>query len=154
MPGPEWKRHPGGCRRLDQRHRIDNSFAIAQHTVDFKSFNGHEQELIDKGVRIFGTGATAELDLEPEHIAVDLSGEWAWVTLQENNAIAKLDLRQNPPYVVDIIALGDKNHGLPENALDVKDDKGRPPAESAPQLFGMYQPDGIVAGQIGDRRIC
>ena len=52
-------------------------------------------------------------DLEPEHIAVGLLGMRAWVTLQENNAIALLDLLHNPPRVIDIVALGEKDHGEP-----------------------------------------
>ncbi len=45
-------------------------------------------------------------DLEPEHIAVGPFGLRAWVTLQENNAIALLDLFHNPPRVVDIVGVG------------------------------------------------
>ncbi len=48
--------------------------------------------------------------------------------------------------------MGDKDYGRAENALDVKDDKDRcEPSAVHPNLFGMYQPDGIEAGIIGGR---
>ena len=45
-------------------------------TADFKAFNGKTQELIDKGVRIFGPNATVAEDLEPEHIAGLRTRRW------------------------------------------------------------------------------
>lgn len=48
--------------------------------------------VIPDGVRIFGPNATPAQDLEPEYISVSKDGETAWVTLQENNAIAEIDL--------------------------------------------------------------
>lgn len=47
---------------------------------------------IPSGVRIFGPGATPAQDLEPEYISVAPDGRTAYVTLQENNAIAEIDL--------------------------------------------------------------
>ena len=129
---------------------LDHGIAYPAGTVDFAAQNGHEEELIDEGVRIYGPGATAAQDLEPEHIAVGPFGMRAWVTLQENNAIAVLDLFHNPPRVTDIVALGDKDHGRPENTLDVKDD-GVADRRMHPNVFGMYQPDGIEAGIIDGR---
>ena len=46
--------------------------------------------------------------------------------------------------------LGDKDHGRAENALDVNDD-GIPTRQEHPNVFGMYQPDGIEAGIIEGR---
>ena len=102
-------------------------------------------------MRIYGPGATASQDLEPEHIAVGPFGLRAWVTLQENNAIALLDLWHNPPRVVDIRPLGEKNYGAEENAVDVIDDQGKGELRQYPNLLGMYQPDGIEVGFIGGR---
>ncbi len=99
---------------------LDHGIAYPAGTVDFAAQNGHEQDLIDEGVRIYGPGATAAQDLEPEHIAVGPFGMRAWVTLQENNAIAVLDLFHNPPRVTDIVALRYKDHCRPENTLDGK----------------------------------
>ncbi len=82
-------------------------------TADFTAFNSRKQELINKGVKIFGeradgTKATVAEDLEPEYIAVSPDGSQAFVTLQENNAVAVVDL--GTATVLDILPLGVKDH--------------------------------------------
>ena len=57
-------------------------------TADFTAFNSLKADLVAAGVRIFGPRATVAQDLEPEHIAVSKDSSAAHVTLQENNAIA------------------------------------------------------------------
>ena len=96
---------------------LDHGIAYPAGTIDFAAQNGHEQELIDEGVRIYGPGATAAQDLEPEHIAVGPFGMRAWVTLQENNAVALLDLFHNPPRVIDIVRVARQGPWRPENAV-------------------------------------
>ncbi|MCG8356473.1 MAG: hypothetical protein MI920_12950, partial [Kiloniellales bacterium] len=59
--------------------------------VEFTGFNGREEELRNDGIRIF-EGNTAAQDFEPEYIAVSPDGTTAFVTLQENNAVAVLDI--------------------------------------------------------------
>ena len=53
------------------------------------------------------------MDFEPEYIAVEKVGSRAFVTLQEANAIAVLDLSLNA--FTEIIGLGAKDFSLPEN---------------------------------------
>ncbi|HEY9763220.1 MAG TPA: choice-of-anchor I family protein [Trichocoleus sp.] len=84
--------------------------ATAQ-TVGFEAFNSQKQALIDQGVRIFGPNATVAQDLEPEYIAFSGDGSKAYVTLQENNAIAILDIAKAT--FTDIKPLGLKNHNQP-----------------------------------------
>lgn len=126
-------------------------------TADFKAFNGRATELAAKGVRLLGpsadgTGkATVAQDLEPEYISVSPDGKTAWVSLQENNALAIVDLAKAT--VTDIVPLGYKDHGLAANALDVADSDGKNPViqiATAPNVLGMYQPDAIAAYQAGD----
>ena len=45
-------------------------------------------------VRVFGPGASPAQDFEPEYIAADPGGRLAYVTLQEADAVAILDLKQ------------------------------------------------------------
>ena len=130
---------------------LAHGFAYRTRTIGFTEWNGRERELIDQGVRIFGPSATAAQDLEPEHIAIGPFGFRAWVTLQENNAVALLDLAADPPRVTRIVGLGDKDHGLGENALDANDADGLAERRTHPGLYGMYQPDGIAAGLVGGR---
>ena len=60
--------------------------------VRFTAFNGREAVLRAQGIRIYGPGASAAQDFEPEYIAVSEDSRTAFVTLQENNAVAKIDI--------------------------------------------------------------
>jgi hypothetical protein len=60
------------------------------------------------GVRIFGPNASAAQDLEPEFIAVSADGRRAWATLQENNALAIIDVVG--ARVEQVVALGYRDH--------------------------------------------
>ncbi len=111
-------------------------------TIGFSSFNSQATTLRASGVRIFGPNATVAQDLEPEYIAVSADSRTAWVTLQENNAIATLDLSAGT--VTGIVPLGYKDHSLAQNALDAGELDGGIHIVPRPVL-GMYQPDAIDA---------
>ncbi|RMH28523.1 MAG: alkaline phosphatase [Planctomycetota bacterium] len=117
---------PEDPRRLGQRH---------VRTADFRRFN---TEPIDPTIRVFGPGASAAQDLEPEYIAISDDGTTAWVTLQENNAIAVIDL--DTARVTALLPLGHKDHS--RHALDASNRDGGIRVRPAP-VFGMYQPDTI-----------
>jgi DNA-binding beta-propeller fold protein YncE len=87
-------------------------------------------------------------DLEPEYIAVSPDGTEAWVTLQENNAIAVIDIQQAK--VTRIIALGTKNHAIPGNELDVSDKDDAVNIANWP-VHGMYMPDTIKSVEINGK---
>jgi choice-of-anchor I-like protein len=110
-------------------------------TVGFTQFNNTP---IDPRIRIFGPGATVAQDLEPEHVAVSHDSRTAWVALQENNALAVLDLTAKT--FTSLIALGYKDHSLDGNGLDGGRDDGAIRIRTWPVL-GMYQPDGIATFQ-------
>ncbi|MGD1807080.1 choice-of-anchor I family protein [Dapis sp. BLCC M126] len=82
-------------------------------TADFSAFIGREEELRSRGVRIYGPGSNAAQDLEPEFIAVSPDDTTAFVTLQENNAVAVVDI--NNEEIVEVLPLGVKDYsrGLP-----------------------------------------
>jgi DNA-binding beta-propeller fold protein YncE len=84
-----------------------------------------------------GTG----MDFEPEYIAVSKDGKEAYVTLQEANAIAILDLKTHT--FKKIVGLGVKDFSLPGNQID-PNDNGAIEFISAP-VKGLYMPDGIAA---------
>ncbi|GAA5225310.1 choice-of-anchor I domain-containing protein [Membranihabitans marinus] len=81
-------------------------------TYDFTSFNERKQELINKGIRIFGDNGTTTVaqDLEPEYITIVKDGSLAYVNCQENNALAVFDLETKE--FIDILPLGYKDHYL------------------------------------------
>ncbi len=111
-------------------------------TADFQALNGKENELRAMGVRIFGPGASAAQDLEPEYIAVSRDSRFAWVTLQEANALAVIDIQRAK--VVDIQPLGTKDHSLPGNAFDASNRDGMINIATWPTK-GMYMPDAIAS---------
>jgi len=74
-------------------------------TANFRAFNG---TTLDSSVRIFGPGATIAQDLEPEYITISSDSKRALVTLQENNAVAFLDIKE--ARVTGIKGLGFKDH--------------------------------------------
>lgn len=92
-------------------------------------------------VRVFTPGSTVEQDLEPEYITVN--GDWAWVSIQEANAVGLLDIEEGE--FVSVRSLGFKNLGLPENAFDATDKDKAPTIEPHQGVYGMYQPDAISA---------
>ena len=120
-------------------------------TADFRAFNAQVDTLRAQGVRIYGPGASVAQDLEPEYIALDPDGRHAYVVLQENNAIAKLDIER--ARVLSIRALGLKDHSLPGQGLDPSDEDAGTDTNSGTPLVkianwpvtGMYLPDGIAA---------
>ena len=119
-------------------------------TADFKAFNGKEAELRAQGVRIYGPGASAAQDLEPEYITVNESSTTAYVTLQENNAVAVVDIASAK--VLSIRPLGFKNHSMAGMGLDASDEDGGTNTNSgtpaikiaAYPVKGLYLPDAIA----------
>ncbi|MBV1787483.1 choice-of-anchor I family protein [Marinobacterium sp. D7] len=93
-------------------------------------------------VRLFGPGATAAQDFEPEYIAVSPDSRTAWVSLQENNALAIVDIEKAK--VIDVVGLGYKDHMLPSNTLDASNEDAGINLQNWPVL-GMYLPDAIAA---------
>ena len=94
-------------------------------------------------IRVYGPGATPAQDFEPEYIAADPDGRLAYVTLQENDAVAILDLKQQR--FRSVRPLGLKDWGA--SALDAndRDGVGQDKIVPRPNLYGMYQPDAIAA---------
>ena len=78
-------------------------------TIDFSAWNNRKAELINRGIRITGkAGVTTTLaqDIEPEAIAITADGRTAYISLQENNAIAVLDISTNTPAISSIFSAG------------------------------------------------
>lgn len=119
-------------------------------TATFTAFNAQQATLAAAGVR-FDAGKTVAQALEPESIAVSPDGSYALITLQENNALARLDLATNT--ITAIIPLGEKNYALPGNAGDFSDRDGAGTGTGSAGLIkirpepvsGIYQPDAIAS---------
>lgn len=131
---------PEGSVSIISTSRLRSGTARVK-TVSFGDFNagGPRNAELPAGLRLNGPGASVAQDLEPEYITVD--GDSAFVTLQENNAIAEIDLERGR--VTAIRALGTKDHSLPGNGFDATD---RPRAVNIRTwpVKGLYMPDGIA----------
>ena len=129
--------------RLGSRVRAVGQWAV--RTADFHAF----EAALPDGVRVFGPTVDTEhpvsANLEPEYVAI--SGHTAYVTLQENNAIAVVDLRRAA--VSRIMPLGSKDWGAVP--LDPSDKDGAIDLRTFPGLRGLYQPDSIAAYTVRGR---
>ncbi len=85
-------------------------------TITFDSFNDKKAALMNRGIRIFGPGATVAQDLEPEYITVAPNDSIAYVVCQENNAFAVINI--NTGSLLDILALGYKDHYAGQPVLE------------------------------------
>lgn len=113
--------------------------------LDFGSFNGFEEIARAAGVRI-APGAAFAADMEPEYIALSPDGTTAFVTLQENDAVAVVDLATLT--ITDVIGLGARDFATPGNELDADDD-GVIALETFDDLAGLYMPDAIASYEAG-----
>jgi hypothetical protein len=122
------------------------SFAVAAvNTIGFTAWDGQEAALRAAGVRI-PMGQMTSIALEPEFIAVAPNGLQAMVTLQENNAVAIIDLASQQ--VTAIRSLGLKDYSLPGNEIDPSNQDGGINLRSVP-VKGLYMPDAIAAYSAG-----
>jgi DNA-binding beta-propeller fold protein YncE len=141
---------------------VDLAGGVEDATVDtagFRRFNGREDQLRRRGIRIFGPNASASQDFEPEYVTISDDSRTAWVSLQENNAIAEIDIRQ--ARVERLLPLGFKDFSLAGNELDASNEDGvnvrNWPINGIlqPDAIGAYSPNGqtyIVTANEGDSR--
>jgi hypothetical protein len=103
----------GSVSIINVLNGVENLTQADVSTADFSEFNGQEAELISRGVRLF-PDTPAGQDLEPEFIAVSPDSQTAFVTLQENNTVAKIDLTTAEIIELQPLGLKDFSQGLPE----------------------------------------
>ena len=111
-------------------------------TINFSTFENQLTALTAKGFRIFGPGKNFNKDIEPEYITVSDDNTTAYVTLQENNAIAEIDIVTG--IVKKIMPLGFKDYSLEANAIDASDKDSKVAFTTYNKVFGMYMPDAIA----------
>ncbi|HKQ39629.1 MAG TPA: choice-of-anchor I family protein [Verrucomicrobiae bacterium] len=122
---------------------IDMSGGAAAATARTADFRAYTRANLPPGVRVYGPGATPAQDFEPEYIAVSDDSTTAWVTLQENNALAIVDILNG--VVTDVVPLGFKDHNQPGAGLDASDQDNRTINIRPWPIKGMYMPDSIAA---------
>jgi len=116
------------------------------NTLTFEAFNGQQAALEAQGFRVFGPGATLAQDIEPEYVAISDNSNTAWVSLQENNGMARINL--NTKQIEGIFPLGLKDHALTINSMDASDKDGEKTLKTWP-VKGFYMPDAVAYAKIG-----
>lgn len=107
-------------------------------TADFTAFDAKRAELATAGV-VIKKDTAPSADLEPEYIAV--SGNKAYVALQEANAVAVLDIAAQQ--FENIFSLGFEDHS--KVAVDLNKSDGRYDPKTYDNIKGIRMPDGISA---------
>ena len=115
-------------------------------TVDFSAFNSQAAALRTAGIRLYGgpagTPSSVAQDLEPEYVAVAPDSRTAQIGLQENNAMATLDL--TTLQFTALRPLGYQDHRQPGFSFDASDQAADILLANWP-VRGMRQPDAIAA---------
>ena len=110
-------------------------------TLLFTGFNAQEPALIASGVRKTKSTSTLSQDLEPEYITISSDSQKAWVTLQENNAIAEIDLVQKT--YTSLWGLGTKDMSVVGNGFDASDNNNEVLIANWP-VKAYYIPDAVA----------
>lgn len=132
---------------------------LVSDAVTTIGFDGFTLEALD-GVRLSPAAIAANndsrieaavVDIEPEYVALSADEQTLFVTLQENNAVAKVDLSQVTPGtavvgadVMTLLPLGVKDHSLPGQGLDPSNRDGAIAIAEHP-VQGLYMPDAIAS---------
>ena len=128
------------------------------YAVTFGAFNEgesrHGEITSQPSIRIFGPGATVAQDLEPEFVAISPDGATAYVTIQENNALAVIDIATaiaspgTSDAITALVGLGFKDWSVTGQGLDASDRDDVKTLRRFP-VYGIYQPDGADAFTAG-----
>ena len=111
-------------------------------TLNFSSFENQLASLTAQGFRVFGPGKNFVKDIEPEYVTVSDDSKTAYVTLQENNAIAEIDIITST--IKKINPLGFKDYSVAANAIDASDKDNKVEFNTYAKVFGVYMPDAIA----------
>ncbi|WAR31037.1 M130-like protein [Mya arenaria] len=117
---------------------VDNSGGIGLVKFPQGPNGAYTKNLESQGVMYINRNAKFSDDVEPEYITLNTEGTLAYVSLQENNGIAVVDLASEE--IVDIFGLGFKDWTLAN--IDPSDRDGGVHMQPW-KVFGMYQPDAI-----------
>ncbi|MFD2261882.1 choice-of-anchor I family protein [Lacibacterium aquatile] len=108
--------------------------------ADVKHVNFQKIEKAPEGARIGKPGQTFAQDAEPEYIAFSPDSRTAYVGLQENNALAMIDIASAS--LTKVVGLGFQDHKV--HPLDASDKDGGINIKNW-QVKGVYMPDTLAA---------
>ncbi len=87
--------------------------------TDFNAGENRNSELPTDKMVVDGYNASVAQSVEPEYVTISQDGSQAYVALQENNAIAVIDMATLS--IERIFGLGFKDYSIPGNELDAGD---------------------------------
>ena len=135
---------PGSIGIIDLKSK-EGKELFTYTDLGFAGFN------LPDGIRISGPkGTTQVADIEPEYVSI--LGNYAYVTLQENNGVAKVNLKTNR--IETIFALGGVDFST--QLVDITDRDGpgnttRINPVPGNKVVGLRQPDGIAAFSVNGK---
>lgn len=145
-PSSDYSADPeGSITIIDTFNGVPSIRDIDVRTV---SFSALDPASLDASVRMFGPNANPAQNFEPEYISISSDSKRAFVTLQENNAVAVIDIKSGS--LVSVLGLGFKDHTLAGNGLDPSDRDGAIKIGNWP-VRGMYLPDAIATLRKGNQ---
>lgn len=113
------------------------------NTLYFGNFNG---TMVGNDFRIFGPNASLSQDVEPEYVAISDDSKYAYVSLQENNGMAVVDLEAMT--ITQVFGLGTKDFSKIGNTMDASNrDDILGNFQNWPVL-SYYHPDAITYAKI------
>lgn len=121
---------------------IIDASELTASTIGFDDFD--HDALAALGV-VLKKGASPSTDLEPEYIATD--NEKAYITLQEANAVAVLDITERK--FAGVYPLGTVDYGTVKVDLNKGDEQYS--ADNYKDVLGLRMPDGISTCKVGDK---
>lgn len=138
-PSSDYQNDPEGTVSIID---VQNGFQVT--TLGFKSFAPQRNGLVAKGLRISGPNGNFEKDIEPEYITISEDSKTAYVTLQENNAVANIDIPSKT--IRSIFPLGYTDFSKPGYEADFSD-RDNQIAFNAWPVRGLFMPDAIASYQ-------
>ncbi|OWF56661.1 mesenchyme-specific cell surface glycoprotein-like [Mizuhopecten yessoensis] len=140
---------PEGAVGIIEFEPLKGAESELQYTrLDFKKFNKEWEDLVARGARFVyrNNNNSFSNDVEPEFITFSKDEQIAYVSLQENNAFAEVDIINKE--ILAIHPFGYKN--WTNSKLDASDKDHAINIRSWP-VMGMYLPDSIKAISVGDK---
>jgi hypothetical protein len=153
-PSADYTNDPNGSVSLIDLSAINGNIANLTQanvtTLDFVAWNGQEAALRTAGIRIFGGAvggprSSVAQDLEPEYITVSPDSRTAYVALQENNALATIDLTRRT--ISSLRSVGYQDHTQPGFSFDASDQGTEVLLANWP-VRGMRMPDAIAGFEL------
>jgi hypothetical protein len=146
QPYSDYSEDPVGSVSIINIGREGNSPTFSEVEVTFPDLDLTDVDLLGSGIRFSGnSGVTTTFaqDAEPEYVAS--AGGYLFVTLQENNTVARINLDTNT--VEAYIGLGWVDYSQVSVDLDTSDGVFDP--DSDQDVVGLRMADGIAAWEQG-----